>query len=94
MYRRKPLNSGILERFCIALDGVLFSSNRPAITLVVHPDESEWFHCTRIHTIVKNGYLRGGFRLTQAGWREHEMTAITASPDSVIQIIRATVPPQ
>ena len=21
-------------------------------TLGVHPDKSEWFHCTRIHTIV------------------------------------------
>jgi hypothetical protein len=30
----------------------LFPSNRPAITLGVHPDKSEWFHCTPIHNIV------------------------------------------
>ena len=29
---------------------------------------------------------------TQAGWREHETTAATASPDNIIKIIRASTP--
>jgi hypothetical protein len=37
---------------------------QPAPTLGVHPDKSEWFHCTRIHTIVDRvfGLAKAGLR--------------------------------
>ena len=44
-----------------ALDSAPYSyfllTAQPAPTLGAYPDKSEWFHCTRIHTIV-DGRLR------------------------------------
>jgi hypothetical protein len=51
---------------------------------------------TSLYEQAKNGNIQAAkfYLKTQAGWREHETTAVTASPDNVIQIIRTTVSPQ
>ena len=49
---------------------------------------------TSLYEQAKNGNIQAAkfYLKTQAGWREHETTAFTASPDNVIQIIRASKP--
>ncbi|MEZ7832406.1 MAG: hypothetical protein QMC06_12760 [Gammaproteobacteria bacterium] len=48
---------------------------------------------TSLYEQAKNGNIQAAkfYLKTQAGWREHETTTVTASPDNVIQIIRTTV---
>ena len=49
---------------------------------------------TSLYEQAKNGNIQAAkfYLKTQAGWREHETTAVTASPENVIQIIRASKP--
>jgi hypothetical protein len=49
---------------------------------------------TSLYEQAKNGNIKAAkfYLKTQAGWREHETTTVTASPDNVIKIIRASKP--
>ena len=48
---------------------------------------------TSLYEQAKSGNIQAAkfYLKTQAGWREQETTAVTASPDNVIQIIRASM---